>query len=244
MANIEKSKVDKLFQWHEEIIEFAEQAFDRAMKSGELLIEIKKSLGHGRWTSWAYKELPYGERTAQRYMNIYKFRKRLKTDRVSDLPSAYKLIENLNEFEKVAKDYELSSQTKANIKRKISPTMENVEQYVSLSMPPKERKQRAEKIADREQGSYIANRVIEIRRELKGLTSKLNRLKMCLRDANMEQIVGIEVRGLLRSMRVFNTTYESLRPFLDGSDDNEPKSKQIDSIEARFPRKELPAKIT
>lgn len=245
MANIEKSKVDKMVKLHNEIHGLMIQGLEKAMMLGGLLVDTKKTLGHGRFISWIEKNMPFDERTARRYMGVYEFRERLKTDRVSDLNSAYRLIENIRELDKVAKEYGVSSHTKAKVSKILTPSIdkEDIEFHVNLNMPRKEKELRAEKKADKEQGRYVENRVKEIRRELDSVTSKISRLKEYLKSAKLEQIVGFEVRDLLRSLRRFNATYEGLRPLLDGSLEDEPKKKKVDSIETRFPRKELPSTI-
>lgn len=244
MADIEKSRIKQINKWHNEILGFGAQALERAMLSGEALMEIKRKVGWGSYESWIKENLTYDERTARRYVSIYEYRKRLKTDSVSDLTSAYRLIANIRELDKVAKEYGVSSHTKAKVS-KILPNIDrdDVELHVNLNIPRKEKELRAEKQADKEQGRYIENRVKEIHSDLVSLTSKISRLKEHLESVKLEQIVGWGVRDLLRAIKRFNATYDKLRPFLDDSIETEQLKKQVDSIETRFPRKELPAII-
>jgi hypothetical protein len=51
----------------------------REIRSGEVLIELKESLGHGNFEMWVEQNLPYSFRTAQRYMR----RAREKNDNLS-----------------------------------------------------------------------------------------------------------------------------------------------------------------
>lgn len=115
MANIEKSKVAKIIQLHNEIRGLLVQGLEKAMILGELLIDAKKTLGHGHFTSWIEQNIPFDERTVRRYMGVYEFRERLKTDNVSDLTTAYKLVENIRAFHKTATTYNLSSSRKKKI---------------------------------------------------------------------------------------------------------------------------------
>ena len=47
------------------------EATEHAVRCGELLIEAKKQVGHGRWYSWLNKNCPsISERTAQAWMRV------------------------------------------------------------------------------------------------------------------------------------------------------------------------------
>jgi hypothetical protein len=45
-----------------------------AIKVGELLLQKKQSLKHGEWLPWCKRNLPFTERTAQRYILAWKNR--------------------------------------------------------------------------------------------------------------------------------------------------------------------------
>lgn len=92
----------------------AADAIGYAITAGELLIETKKSVGHGGWLSWLQENVSFSERTARNYMRVaralpkleYEERQRVAdlsfrdilstlatdTNRLSRLPSAAKEI--------------------------------------------------------------------------------------------------------------------------------------------------------
>jgi len=55
---------------HAHAIEHAEKAIDEARRAGELLIEAKAQLGHGGWLPWLAANCKFGERQAQRYIQL------------------------------------------------------------------------------------------------------------------------------------------------------------------------------
>jgi len=245
MNQIEKSRIDEILKLHKELKSIGRKGFTLAMRLGELLIDTKKEIKHGRWNIWLKNNLSdIDERTAQRYMNLYRHRDILKNDSVSDLNSAYKLIANIKEFDKVADDLGLPGHKKDKIKKSITPNMdkEAVEMLVNISIPKDTKKRMNEKKQTEEQGRYIENRIKEMRREMDGLTSKFTRLKDVLKSLELKWITGIEIRQLLISKKRFDVTYQSLCKFIDDKDEEEIlPTKKIQIIETNFPRIELPA---
>ena len=79
-------------QLHNQIIADLKRSLDSAIRIGELLTEQKENLNHGEFGPWIKSNLPFTDRTAQNYMRLYRERDRLKTETVSDLKSAYKLL--------------------------------------------------------------------------------------------------------------------------------------------------------
>jgi hypothetical protein len=77
---------------HTAIVEAGRTALDNAIRIGELLAAQKASLGHGDFGSWCRGNLPFTERTARRYMQVYEARDRLKRTAVSVLGDAYRMI--------------------------------------------------------------------------------------------------------------------------------------------------------
>ena len=92
MKEIEKSRIARLNELHEDICNDMRSAFDKALESGTILCEIKEVKKHGEWLPWVEKNLNYSDRTARRYMKVAVNRELLKTDSVSDLTSAYKVL--------------------------------------------------------------------------------------------------------------------------------------------------------
>lgn len=75
------------------------QSLPHAIRAGELLIGVKRTLKHGEWRDWLKlnrKILGFSERTAQLYMRLYRHRDELLTlenaRRIADLTSAIDAI--------------------------------------------------------------------------------------------------------------------------------------------------------
>jgi hypothetical protein len=79
---------------HDEIITSLQTNLDKAMRIGEMLTDIKAALPHGDFGPWIGSHLPFTDRTARNYMRLHRERDRLKTETVSDLGTAYKLLAN------------------------------------------------------------------------------------------------------------------------------------------------------
>jgi len=92
MSEIEESRVQQIVTLHQEIAGHLKLSLEKAIRIGELLTEQKGSLKHGEFTPWVAANLPFTDRTARRYMKLYTERDKLKTDSVSDLSGAYKLL--------------------------------------------------------------------------------------------------------------------------------------------------------
>jgi len=93
MTNIEKSRVAEIIKLHNEVYSLLKTSLEKALRIGELLAEQKKSLKHGEWLLWIKANLPFSERAAQRYMGVYYKQELIKSANVSDLNSAYRLLE-------------------------------------------------------------------------------------------------------------------------------------------------------
>ncbi|EMM84307.1 PF11300 domain protein [Leptospira interrogans str. 2006001854] len=65
-------------------------------------------LGHGKFIPWIATNLPFSERTAQRYIKLFENRDLLNTTPVSDLKSAYKLLSSTDHEEKEINPKEIS----------------------------------------------------------------------------------------------------------------------------------------
>jgi hypothetical protein len=77
---------------HNEITEAAHTSLAKAIILGGLLNQEKERLGHGHWLTWLKANVPFTERTARRYLWVFKNRDRLKSDTVTDLTTAYRLL--------------------------------------------------------------------------------------------------------------------------------------------------------
>jgi len=51
--------------------------FQKAIRIGEVLTDVKKSLGHGSWLPWLETNVPFSKRTANQYMRAYQNRDKL-----------------------------------------------------------------------------------------------------------------------------------------------------------------------
>jgi hypothetical protein len=69
-----------------------------AIRAGELLTQAKDDLPHGAFLPWIGKNCVFSERTAHRYLQLYKYRD--KTVRLADLHDAYKQVKQLESAEK------------------------------------------------------------------------------------------------------------------------------------------------
>ena len=87
-----QERVDEIKALHAEIAGHFRQSLEKAIRIGELLSEQKAALRHGEFTAWITRNLPFTDRTARSYMRVYENRDRLKTESVSDLTTAYRLL--------------------------------------------------------------------------------------------------------------------------------------------------------
>jgi hypothetical protein len=102
---IERSRITEIASLHNEIASCLRMSVEKAIRIGELLIEQKSGLQHGEFLSWVKANLPFTDRTAQRYMELYQHRDLLKSDTVSYLSSAYKLLAGNVQSEKPQDDH-------------------------------------------------------------------------------------------------------------------------------------------
>jgi Protein of unknown function (DUF3102)/ParB-like nuclease domain len=90
--NLKSTPKDEIHRLHSEINSAAESSLKKAIRIGELLIEQKKSLPHGKWLPWLESNVPFSERSAQNYMLCFDRREYLKSASVADLAAAYHLL--------------------------------------------------------------------------------------------------------------------------------------------------------
>lgn len=84
--------VAEINRLHREIDAALRTSLEKAIRIGELLAEQKAALRHGQWGAWVEANLSFTIRTATNYMGLYKNRNRLKSETVSDLAGAYRLL--------------------------------------------------------------------------------------------------------------------------------------------------------
>jgi hypothetical protein len=93
MSELELSRAEEIRRLHEEIIGAVRVTLPKAIRIGELLAEQKTEMEHGSFGPWIEAHCGFTERTAQRYMRLAAVRESLKSDSVSGLTAAYRLLE-------------------------------------------------------------------------------------------------------------------------------------------------------
>lgn len=97
---ITKDKTKEIKKELSELNDCLKMSVQRAIKIGGLLIEQKEYLGHGNFLPWLESNFDMDDRTARRYMSIYKHKNKM--DILSDLQEAYKQIEQIEYQEQKA----------------------------------------------------------------------------------------------------------------------------------------------
>jgi hypothetical protein len=105
MNDITKSRVSEILALHNEIRDLLGLSVEKAIRIGQLLVEQKNSLPHGNFSRWIKTNLPFTDRTARNYMRLYHNRDLLKTENVSVLGMAYKLLAGNTQGEKSQDDH-------------------------------------------------------------------------------------------------------------------------------------------
>ncbi len=87
-------EVDEIRRMHSALNDEARRSLDQAIRIGELLVQLKDRVGHGKWGPFVKEHLMLDERTVQNYIRLYNERDRLKSETVSDLrlTKAYLLL--------------------------------------------------------------------------------------------------------------------------------------------------------
>jgi hypothetical protein len=94
MRAIVIARVKEIRRLHEEIISALRLTLPKAIRIGELLAEQKAAMPHGDFFPWVAEHCEFSERTAERYMILYRRRDLLKSDSVTGLAGAYRLLES------------------------------------------------------------------------------------------------------------------------------------------------------
>jgi|TARA_B100000959_G_C14885315_1_gene584334 hypothetical protein len=92
MKQITNSYTKEIIELHKRIEVYLNKSLKDAIRIGELLTLKKSELKHGEYGEWIVDNLPFTDRTARNYVKLYSNRKLLKTETVSDLKGAYKLL--------------------------------------------------------------------------------------------------------------------------------------------------------
>lgn len=94
---LEHGSVEWMNYEHQRVVDLATESLERARVLGEALQAKKTKVGHGNWLKWVEANLEFGERVAQRYIQIHTRWEELKskTTHMSDLSftGALKLLE-------------------------------------------------------------------------------------------------------------------------------------------------------
>lgn len=72
MKGVENRRIKEIKALHHEIGGRLKSSPDKAIRIGELLSQQKESMERGRFTAWVKANLPFTERTARRYMQLYR----------------------------------------------------------------------------------------------------------------------------------------------------------------------------
>ncbi|TGN08607.1 DUF3102 domain-containing protein [Leptospira bandrabouensis] len=99
-TNKSDQTVKRIIELHESIIGGMRNVLQNAMVLGEELSIIKEKLGHGNWLPWIEQNVPFSERSARNYINIYKNKELLNRQPVADLKSAIKFLSEGSQDEK------------------------------------------------------------------------------------------------------------------------------------------------
>ena len=70
---------------HQKVTEALKAGLEHAVRAGELLIQTKEKVAHGKWLPWLEENCKFSERTAQAYMRVAREFPKLKAQRVADL---------------------------------------------------------------------------------------------------------------------------------------------------------------
>jgi len=92
MRRTVSSRAKEINALHDEIIGSLRSSFDKAIRIGRILTEMKAECAHGEWLPLLKENIKFSARSATRYMRLYEHRDELKSANVSDLTEAYALL--------------------------------------------------------------------------------------------------------------------------------------------------------
>lgn len=98
MSNLTNNRVIEIQTLLSELNQALKMSVGKAIRIGQLLSEQKTDMGHGEFLPWLESNFEMSERTAQKYMMLYRHRD--KTALNADLHEAYEQIEYIEKKEK------------------------------------------------------------------------------------------------------------------------------------------------
>lgn len=87
-----KTLKDLISKAHEDFMHSMKDTLENGIKAGEYLIELKETLEHGEFIEWVNNNLPFTERTAQKYMRIARNQDKLQEKGARLLSEAYNAV--------------------------------------------------------------------------------------------------------------------------------------------------------
>jgi hypothetical protein len=92
MTRSQAALLSELLNLHCEVMDAAKMTLTKAMRMGEILGGFKQTVGHGNWLRWLEENVPFSERTARNYIRVYVHQTEIKSETISDLTDAYRLL--------------------------------------------------------------------------------------------------------------------------------------------------------
>ncbi len=108
------NRIQEIRERHAKIGAYLRNTLEEAIRIGELLTAQKADLKHGEWLKWLKGNVPFSQKTAFRYMQLYHRKDELKLVTVTNLQQAYKLL--------AAPETEITPKPKKAAKQKRKPT--------------------------------------------------------------------------------------------------------------------------
>jgi hypothetical protein len=121
------SVLTEIARLQEQIVCSARTSLEKAIRIGELLSGIRAATPHGSWGELCRTSLPFTERTARNYMRLFDQRERLKSETVSDLSDAYRLLSGCDQT-----SVEDAESCVGDIKRSIQRLLESIAQLLEI----------------------------------------------------------------------------------------------------------------
>ena len=127
------ARINKL---HSEIGAALRLSLQHAIEIGGILADAKLQIGHGEFGRWLADNVEFSDRTARRYMLLFEKRDRLKSDTVSDLKTAYGLLEAHSEPDLEARETVSDTELEdPSMTLELLKTMERYEHFGKPNFP-------------------------------------------------------------------------------------------------------------
>jgi len=111
---------ERIRQLHLEAHNLADQAIERALEAGRLLVEVKRNLAHGEFGIWVEKHCGFTDRTARRYMRLHLHRDSLPADGGIKSALAHIKTDTVSVFDAEANEEQDNIQMVQQLLRKIN----------------------------------------------------------------------------------------------------------------------------